>query len=67
MLANISGDNINIVARSNSSVNAGMMVKKSAGGLGGNGGGSSTFAQGGGRNAEHLDEIFDSIKAEIKM
>ncbi len=67
MLANISGDNINLVARSNSSINAGMMVKKSATGLDGNGGGSPTFAQGGGKSTEHLDEIFTSIKEEINM
>ena len=67
MFANVSGDNVNFVARSNSRINAGMMVKKSAVESSGNGGGSPTFAQGGGRNIDHLDEIFESIKEEIKM
>ncbi|MBR4262623.1 MAG: alanine--tRNA ligase [Bacilli bacterium] len=67
MFANINGDNINFVARSNSKINAGMIVKKSSVESNGNGGGSPTFAQGGGRSTENLDSIFESIKEEIKM
>ena len=67
MFANISGENVNFVARSNSSINAGMIVKKSSTESDGNGGGSPTFAQGGGHSIAKLDEIFDSIKEEIKM
>ncbi|MBR4619009.1 MAG: alanine--tRNA ligase [Bacilli bacterium] len=48
---------VNYVCRSNSFVNAGLVVKDASISSGGNGGGSSTFAQGGGRNTELLNEI----------
>ena len=44
----------------------GVLVKKASIKSLGNGGGSSTFAQGGGKTIEFLDEIFENIRNEIK-
>ena len=54
------------IARSNCSVNAGFIVKKASTIAGGNGGGSPTFAQGGGKTIECLDQIFDDIEKELE-
>ena len=66
LFANVNGDNVNFIARSNSKINAGMMVKKAAVRSEGNGGGSNTFAQGGGKTSEYIDEIFKGVKEDIK-
>ena len=63
--ANIKGDNVNFIARSNITTKAGDIVKMASVQSNGNGGGSPTFAQGGGKTTEHLDEIFENIKKEI--
>ena len=64
--SNIKEDNsINFIARSNSSVNAGFIVKEAAIAASGNGGGSSTFASGGGKDISKLDEIHKYVESEI--
>lgn len=65
-LANVSGDKVNFIARSNVETNAKDMVKYASITSLGNGGGSKTFASGGGKTIEHLDEIFAYIKEQIK-
>jgi len=65
-IANVRGDNVNFVCRSNISVKAGDLVKNASVKSLGNGGGSPTFAQGGGKTLEFLDEIFESIRDSIK-
>lgn len=47
-------------------INAGNIVKQIAEATEGRGGGRPNFAQGGGKNAEKLDEILLAIKKEIK-
>lgn len=65
--ANVKDDgNVNFIARSNSFVNAGLIVKDASISSGGNGGGSLTFAQGGGKNADNLDKVFDHIEKVLK-
>ena len=66
LLVNISGESINILARSNNpNLNAGAILKDAASSLGGNGGGSPTFAQGAGKDDSKIDEIFEKIKGNI--
>ena len=65
-MVNQNGDNINFVCRSNCSINAGAIVKEATSRADGNGGGSKTFAQGGGKTIENIDDIFNSIKEKIK-
>ena len=59
LLANIKEDNsVNLVCRStDSSVNAGFIIKSITTAFGGNGGGSPTFANGGIKDKEHLKDI----------
>ncbi len=65
--ANINDDNsVNFICRSSSKINAGLLVKKASVTSNGNGGGSPTFAQGGGKTTDKLDEIFASIKKDIE-
>ena len=64
-IANVKGDNVNFVCRSNISVNAGTLVKEASIKSEGNGGGSPTFAQGGGKTTVYLEEIFENIKNQI--
>lgn len=52
---------INFICRSNCNVNAGLLVKQASILAEGNGGGSPTFAQGGGKDASKLKEIFDYV------
>ncbi len=64
---NIKEDNsVNFIAKSNSFVHAGLVVKEAAISSEGNGGGSKTFAQGGGKTTENIDEIISHIKKTIK-
>ena len=53
---------INFLARSTNRINAGLIVKDAAVSSNGNGGGSPTFAQGGGKNIEALEEIYKHIE-----
>lgn len=66
-IANVKGDNVNFVCRSNTSINAGSLVKEASIKSNGNGGGSPTFAQGGGKTTLYLDEIFNNIRKEISL
>ena len=65
LLANVNGENVNFICRSTCDLNAGMEVKSASGRSLGNGGGSPTFAQGGGRTTEYLEEIFNNIREDI--
>ena len=66
LLANVNGENVNFVSRSTCLVNAGMVVKSASQRSLGNGGGSPTFAQGGGKTTEFINEIFDNVREEVK-
>ena len=61
LIANITGDNVNFLARSNSSLNAGLVVKNASIKSLGNGGGSPKFAQGGGKTTSEIENIFNEI------
>ena len=66
-LANVKKDgSINFICRSNSFVNAGLLVKDASVSSNGNGGGSATFAQGGGKDKGMLKEIFDHVEKVLK-
>ena len=57
---------INYICRSNSSINAGLLMKKVAQFTNGNGGGSSTFAQGGTKEVDNINSLLEEIKQEVK-
>lgn len=57
---------VNFIGKSNCFVNIGLIVKDAAISSDGNGGGSPTFAQGGGKTADKLPEIFKHIEKVIK-
>ena len=63
---NTTNNSVSFISRSSTSIDASEMVKMASIKSEGNGGGSATFAQGGGKTTEHLEEIFDSIKEELK-
>lgn len=58
-------DSINFIARSNCSVNAGLIVKNASIYADGNGGGSATFAQGGGRDVSKVKEVLAGVEKKI--
>lgn len=62
LFANCNGENVSFIARSNIELSAGDIVKMATSISQGNGGGSKTFAQGGGKTAEHIEEIFAKVK-----
>ena len=64
--ANVKEGNVNFIARSTCSVNAGMVVKGASQQALGNGGGSPTFAQGGGKTTTNLKEILDYVENSLK-
>ena len=55
-----------ICRNNNPNVHAGYLVKQAATLSGGNGGGSSTFAQGGGKNSLHLEQIQQMVRNELQ-
>jgi len=55
-----------MIAKSNSNIHAGDIVKKAAFACGGKGGGNPTFAQGGGNDATDIDKVLEDIKKDIK-
>ena len=66
-LMNIKEDkSINFIAKSNSFVNAGEIVKDASLRSEGNGGGSPKFAQGGGKTYDKVEEIVKHIEKVIK-
>ena len=63
--ANVNEDRVQFLARSNINLSAGDIIKLAASKSNGNGGGSPTFAQGGGKDITHLDEILDEIRNQF--
>ena len=64
--ANIKNKNsINFIARSNSNVSAGFIIKEASTTASGNGGGSNTFASGGGKDINKLKEIYNYVEKEV--
>ena len=61
-LNKLENGSINILAKSSCHLNAGYIVKKASILSDGNGGGSPSFAQGGGKNQEAIDEIIEFVK-----
>ena len=62
LIANVNkSDSVNFLARSNSSLNAGLIVKNASIKSLGNGGGSPKFAQGGGKTTTEIENIFNEI------
>ncbi|MBP5684294.1 MAG: alanine--tRNA ligase [Bacilli bacterium] len=61
LIINQTKSNINFLARSNSSINAGVVIRDVTNRCGGNGGGSNKFAQGAGKDISELNDIFDEI------
>lgn len=66
MVANINPNSVNLIARSNCDLPAGLMIKDACKLIGGNGGGSEKFAQGGGKDLSKIDEIFQTIKEKLE-
>ena len=66
LIANINGDNVNFLARSNSKLNAGVIVKEASTLSLGNGGGSPKFAQGAGKTAKEINNIFSKIIKDLE-
>ena len=64
-IANVNGENVNYLCKSNLSANAGLIVKRASQMSLGNGGGSESFAQGGGKSTSQLDEIFKMVEEEV--
>ena len=65
--ANVKGENVNFICRSSITAHAGLIVKRASELSGGNGGGSPTFAQGGARKIDNLDEVFRTVEEEVYM
>lgn len=69
-IANVSNGNVNFFAKASSDlkekIHCGNIVKEAATKSEGSGGGSPLFAQGGGKNANALDEILSTIKKQIE-
>ena len=57
---------MNFIAKSNSNINAGYIMKKIATFASGNGGGSPTFAQGGTSSLEKAEDLLKEVEKEIK-
>ena len=64
-IANVNGENVNYLCKSSLSASAGLIIKRAAQMSLGNGGGSDTFAQGGGKSIDQLDEILEMVKEEV--
>ena len=65
LFANIKDDKVSFIARSNSSIKAGDIVKLVATKAGGNGGGKPTFAEGGGKDVSKVDEALKEAEKLI--
>ena len=64
--ANVKDDgSVNFIAKSNSNIHAGDMVRKAAFACNGKGGGNPTFAQGGAANSSLVDSVLEDIKKDI--
>ena len=65
-IANVKGNNVNYICKSNIDIDAGLLIKEASSKSNGNGGGSKTFGQGGGTSIDNLDEILLEIENKIK-
>ncbi|NLV90292.1 MAG: alanine--tRNA ligase [Tenericutes bacterium] len=65
-IANVKGNNVNYICKSNIDIDAGVLIKEASSKSNGNGGGSKTFGQGGGTSIDNLDEILLEIENKIK-
>ena len=65
LFANVNQENINFIARSNSLIDAGKIIKDITKLTGGNGGGSNKFARGAGKDINKLDESLETVKNGI--
>ena len=64
-VANIKGNNVNFICKSNCDINAGDLVKYASLKSNGNGGGSNSYAQGGGTDITYIDEILKDIETKL--
>lgn len=65
-MANLNDSGVNYIASSKSVIHAGLMMKKAMELAGGNGGGSATYATGGSKNLDTLDEVLLTVKEYIR-
>ena len=61
LIVNKTSSNINFLARSNTNINAGNVIRDVTNRCGGNGGGSNKFAQGAGKDISEIYAIFEEI------
>ena len=69
LLANINKNSVNIICKTNTNndnINCGSIVKDICTKCSGNGGGNKLFAQGGGSNADNINEYLKEIKELLK-
>ena len=67
LIANVTGNNVTFLARSNNTkMHAGNIVKEASILSLGNGGGSPTFAQGAGKTIKEIDSIFNKIVKDLE-
>ena len=66
-IANVKDGKVMFVSRSNTSVSASEMIQIASAKADGNGGGSPTFATGGGKNTQYIDEILKDIEKELDI
>ncbi len=65
-IANVRGNNVNFISKSNVDIDAGSIVKDASTRSNGNGGGSKIFGQGGGTDISQVEEILKSIETMLK-
>ena len=65
-VANKAETGVNFIASSNSIIHAGLMMKKAVEMVDGNGGGKETFATGGTKKTEGIDEVLIQVKEYIR-
>ena len=65
LFANNKDGNLNLIARSNSKIEAGKIVKTYSSKIGGNGGGSNKFAMGSFKDLKNLDKTLLELENEI--
>ncbi len=65
-IANVRGNNVNYISKSNVDIDAGLLVKEASSRSNGNGGGSKSYGQGGGTSIDNLNAIIQSIEEIVK-
>ena len=63
--ANVKDDSVNLIARSESNISAGDVIKYVSTLAGGNGGGKPTFAEGGIKDSSKTDDILEEVENYI--